>query len=97
MKIESGSIARYRPFTLLLKPTCETGKLRYADAADAQDGISAMAYKAARGEAKPRDYTRAYECHICDGWHLTSHPLLAHPRSCGENTMSALSTKENHV
>ncbi|MFE9736167.1 hypothetical protein ACFYO9_37575 [Streptomyces sp. NPDC005863] len=50
--------------------TCLTGKRRYRDRIGAQ---LALAVIRRRGGQQRRE-TRAYHCHGCDGWHLTSKP-----------------------
>jgi hypothetical protein len=44
---------------------CETGKRRYATAADVRAAI--------RGHQKNHKHERPYRCNTCKGWHLTSY------------------------
>ncbi|GAB2758984.1 hypothetical protein [Streptomyces bullii] len=50
--------------------TCPTGKLRF------RDRIAALLALGRIDNADPRRAEkRAYRCHLCHGWHLTSKPM----------------------
>lgn len=53
---------------------CETGKFRY------RDRIAALLALATIDDADPRRREkRAYRCHLCHGWHLTSQAQRTEP------------------
>jgi hypothetical protein len=49
--------------------TCPSGKVRHYDRIAA---LMALASVRGKGERRPKDERRAYECPQCHGWHLTS-------------------------
>lgn len=50
------------------------GKRKYRDRIAA---LLALAATTQNHKARGKDETRAYHCHLCKGWHLTSQPLRA--------------------
>jgi len=48
---------------------CPTGKVRYRDRASAQYVLSSLGEPDKRRRVSPN---RIYQCHLCNGWHLTS-------------------------
>jgi hypothetical protein len=59
--------------------TCATGKIRYGDRSDARaSGIHARQHRKYRGTDDPdRFECGLYQCKRCDGWHVTSNPLVS--------------------
>lgn len=57
-------------------PTCPTGKVPIATEAEAEEAATTLTRKNIRLH-RPEDQTaaRAYRCHECDLWHLTSKPF----------------------
>lgn len=57
-------------------PACPTGKRRIPTEEDAEDLVTSLTRKNLRLN-RPTDHTaaRAYQCHLCNDWHLTSQPF----------------------
>jgi len=56
---------------------CPSGKLRYRSRLGALLALSRLQGDAARDRRQRegrRAETRVYECNLCQGWHLSSHP-----------------------
>jgi hypothetical protein len=60
---------------------CPSGKVRYETEHDARVELCGAVVAKNRGRNRRRE-TRAYSCPRCDGWHLTSLPLVG-PAAAG--------------
>lgn len=56
------------------KPRCATGKIRYHDRDSAQLALASCRGSVSRNRAE----SRVYQCHVCNGWHLTSKTVAHH-------------------
>lgn len=57
-----------------MKGGCATGKQRYRDERSALVVLVGHRFRRAVGGGANRHEDRAYRCHLCKGWHLTSKP-----------------------
>ena len=51
---------------------CASGKMRYSSEHAAKVALVGIVMSRNRGKAQGHHERRAYKCHLCHGWHLTS-------------------------